>query len=126
MRRSLLAIGIFTALLSGAPAGQQAPPSAAFQVEIDYVDVDVSVTDAQGNFVRDLTRNDFQVFEDGRPQKIDLFSLVEIPREPQGRLAFAMPRAIVSDVRSNRQSPKGDSTCWCSTTWTRARFDRAT
>jgi hypothetical protein len=29
--------------------------------------VDVTVTDAQGNFVTGLMRDDFQVFEDGKP-----------------------------------------------------------
>ena len=52
-----------------------------FQVEVDYVDVDVVVTDQQGNFVRGLTRDDFEVFEDGKPVKIDTFSTVEIPVE---------------------------------------------
>src|SRR5262245_12675875 len=104
--RSFLSLSLLLALLATAPAGQQGPPTAVFQVEIDYVDVDVSVTDAQGNFVRDLTRTDFEVFEDGKPQKVDLFSLVEIPREPRAGFSFA-GRPIASDVRSNRSASEG-------------------
>ena len=43
-----------------------------FQVEVDYVDV--VVTDQQGNFVRGLTRDDFALFEDGKPAKVDRFA----------------------------------------------------
>ena len=32
-----------------------------FKVEVNYVEIDAVVTDAQGNFVRDLTKDDFQV-----------------------------------------------------------------
>ena len=74
--------------------GQQAPqtPGVTFQVEVNYVDVDVVVTDELGQFVTGLTRDDFEVFEDGKPQKIDTFSLVEIPLEKQ--------QVVVGYVRS--------------------------
>ena len=42
------------------------------------------VTDENGNFVTGLTRDDFEVFEDGKPQKIEMFSYVELPVEPSG------------------------------------------
>ncbi|MEO5742183.1 MAG: VWA domain-containing protein, partial [Vicinamibacterales bacterium] len=77
-------------------------PGVTFQVEVNYVDVDVVVTDERGEFVTGLTRDDFEVFEDGRPQKIDTFSLVDIP--------FAKPeefvvegRRIPADTRTNRE-----------------------
>ena len=53
-----------------------------FQVEVNYVDVDAIVTDEKGNFVSGLTRDDFEVFEDGKPQKVEMFSYVELPVEP--------------------------------------------
>ena len=37
-----------------------------------------------------LTREDFEVFEDGKPQKIEMFSYVELPVERPDR--FARPR----------------------------------
>jgi VWFA-related protein len=84
-------------------SARQAP---TFQVSVNYVDVDVNVIDAAGNFVRGLTRDDFQVFEDGKPQSIDTFSYVEIPIERQPRFLVA-GRPVSSDVRSNREAAAG-------------------
>src|SRR5882672_1340799 len=101
-----------TALVSGqAPAGQPPaaqPPAAGqaqgptFKVQVDYVEVDVLVTDARGNYVRDLTKEDFQVFEDGKPQAVTDFALVDIPIERAERPLFAK-QAVEPDVRSNER-----------------------
>jgi hypothetical protein len=72
------------------------PPAVTFQVEVNFVDVDAVVTDQQGNFVGNLKKEDFEIFEDGKPQKIDTFSLVEIPLERQDRFRF-IDRPITSD-----------------------------
>ena len=40
--------------------------------------VDAIVTDRQGNPVPDLTANDFEVFEDGKPQAIESFRFIKI------------------------------------------------
>ena len=56
---------------------------------MDYVEVDVYVTDAQNNPVNDLTADDFDVLEDGKPQKVTSFSLVNIPIERAERPLFA-------------------------------------
>jgi VWFA-related protein len=65
-----------------ATAGRQ-PPAAPdqqpiFRTGIDTVRVDVIVTDRQGNAVTDLTLDDFEILEDGKPQKPDTFRLVRI------------------------------------------------
>jgi VWFA-related protein len=80
----------------------QGPPSVTFQVEVNYVDVDAVVTDEQGNFVAGLTREDFEVFEDGRPQKVEMFSLVEIPVDKRNPVLIG-GRPVMTDSRSNRQ-----------------------
>ena len=46
-----------------APAASQQTPT--FKTQVEYVEVDALVTDQQGNFVRTLTKDDFQAFEDG-------------------------------------------------------------
>src|SRR5438552_370284 len=48
------------------------PPLTA-QVEVHVVNVDVSVTEANGKPVLDLTKDDFEIFEDGQLQKITNF-----------------------------------------------------
>ncbi|MCU0255937.1 MAG: VWA domain-containing protein, partial [Vicinamibacterales bacterium] len=75
-------------------------PPVTFRVEVDYVEVDAIVTDRNGRFVRDLTLDDFQVFEDGKPQKLELFSLVDIPVERVDRVVPDRP-PVEPDVRFN-------------------------
>jgi VWFA-related protein len=77
-----------------------------FQVEVNYVDVDTVVTDDAGNFVSGLTRDDFEVFEDGKAQKIEMFSYVELPVERVERFA-PLNRPVTSDVRSNERTFDG-------------------
>ena len=71
-----------------------------FQVEVNYVDVDAIVTDEKGNFITGLTRDDFEVFEDGKPQKVEMFSYVELPVEPTDRFG-TLSRPVTSDAKSN-------------------------
>src|SRR4051794_27402188 len=65
---------------STAPASQQQPNDSqqppTIRRGINYVSVDVIVTDKDGKQVLDLTQNDFSVAEDGKPQTIDNFSVV--------------------------------------------------
>jgi VWFA-related protein len=91
------------------PAGQTPPPgqpAVTFKAEVDYVDVDATVLDRQGNFVTGLTKDDFQVFEDGKPQKVEMFSYVDLPIERVDRMAFS-GRPVLSDVKTNQQSLAG-------------------
>ena len=55
------------------PPPSQEPPPVTFRVEVNYVEVDAVVTDAQGRVVTDLTQADFDVLEDNRPQKVSAF-----------------------------------------------------
>jgi VWFA-related protein len=99
----LSVVGAVLVLQSPILLGQaQQAPGVTFQVEVNYVDVDVVVTDEQGQFVTGLTRSDFAVFEDGKPQKIDTFSLVDLPVEkPQDIVLEGRP--ITPDTRTNRK-----------------------
>ena len=99
--------GLFALLaciaLSAGQAAQSAPPQTpTFKVQVDYVEVDALVTDQQGRFVPDLTKEDFRVFEDGKPQSVSTFSLVNIPVERADRPLFAA-QPIEPDVGSNER-----------------------
>lgn len=60
--------------------GQQPPPeSYAFRVDVRLVNVEVSVTDAEGNFVANLTGENFRVWEDGEPQTVAHFTPTRAP-----------------------------------------------
>ena len=94
--------------LGGASLAAQAPPVAqgpgqpppTFRVEVNYVEIDTRATDAQGAFVGDLTKNDFQISEDGKPQTITAFTRVDLPVERQDPPLFK-GGAIEPDVQSN-------------------------
>ena len=95
----LLAGAVLIAGQAPPPAGPQQP---TFKAQVEYVEVDVLVTDQQGNFVRGLNKEDFQVLEDGKPQTVSTFTLVDIPVERFDRpLGAALP--IDPDVRSNER-----------------------
>jgi VWFA-related protein len=81
----------------------QAPQQPTFRVQVEAVEIDASVTDAQGNVVTNLTRDDFEILENGKPQTITSFGLVNIPRVRAERPLFAA-NAIEPDVQSNNQA----------------------
>ncbi len=105
MQRQLITAIIGAAVLQSPTSitaqAPQAPPSVTFQVEVNYVDVDVVVTDEKGNFVSGLAREDFEVLEDGKPQKVDTFAYVEIPVDRDSTFTLA-DRKISSDSQTNR------------------------
>ncbi len=88
------------------PRPDAQPPAVTFKVEVNYVEIDAVVTDAQGNFARNLTKDDFQVTEDGRPQTLSIFSPVDIPIEHADPPLFAKT-SIPPDVVSNRTPFEG-------------------
>src|SRR4051794_35489148 len=69
---------------SQAPASQTPPPPVGpdgqpiFRTGINFVRVDVIVSDKNGNPVADLKPTDFEVVEQGRPQSIETFKLVSL------------------------------------------------
>jgi VWFA-related protein len=58
------------------PEQPQPPPT--FRAGINFVRVDVIISDNKGNPVGDLQASDFDVSEDGKPQKIETFKLVKL------------------------------------------------
>src|SRR5687767_7851907 len=114
MRRYLL---LLPALLfyAGTPAAQQPPaqpadagqqPAVTFRTETNFVEVHAIVTDQKGAFVKDLTRADFDIYEDGRLQSPTVFSLVDVPVErPFTPRNAAAP--IEPDVRSTTRTFDG-------------------
>lgn len=84
-------------------AGAAEPPQVTFRVEVNYVEVDATVTDAQGTVVTDLRLEDFEVLEDGRRQTVTAFSRVNIPVERAERPLFAST-PVEADVQGNRHA----------------------
>jgi VWFA-related protein len=89
----------------GQPQGaQQQPPT--IRTGINYVRVDVIVTDKDGKPVLDLNQDEFAVSEDGKPQKVDSFSVVKVDaaETPDG----GPPRAIRSDFDEEHEAARAD------------------
>ncbi len=102
----LLTSGVLVGQSTPPPAQGQGQPPVTFKVEVNYVEIDAVVTDAQGQFVTDLTKDDFQVTEGGAAQSITAFSRVEVPIDRADPPLFR--RAVVEpDVRSNRDAFNG-------------------
>jgi VWFA-related protein len=112
------AAGIFIGALfaSGqqpaAPAPDSQRPDAVFTVTSTLVQVDAVVTDSKGHHITDLRPEDFQVIEDGKPQKLTHFSYVQVtpehraaaeakvptPKPPPGTVS-ALPPAPLAQIR---------------------------
>lgn len=54
---------------------QKGPDESTVRIRTELVQIDVAVKDKQGNLIRNLTREDFEVFEDGKPQQVTHFAI---------------------------------------------------
>jgi len=114
MRTRILSVALLSLIAGLSITAQQTPPPRGpgdqppmtFKVEVNYVEIDAVVTDQQGNFVRNLTKEDFQVFEQGKPQSVSVFSLVDIPVERFDPPLYKT-KPIEPDVRSNKKEFDG-------------------
>jgi VWFA-related protein len=81
------------------------PP--VFRDAISFVRVDAIVTDDDDNFVRDLTADDFEIYEDDTLQTIESFKLVELTGEPDPLLP--PPSSIRNEYDQEREAARADS-----------------
>ena len=95
--RTAAAIVVGFALIQGAgaqepsqeaPSQQQepqgdTPQQPTFRTGVNFVRVDVIVTDGRAEPVADLTQADFEVLEDGEPQTIEQFRLIRVDGNPR-------------------------------------------
>jgi VWFA-related protein len=115
--RPLLAAAVALLLVQGAhgqqqPAQQQPPPAdpnqpPIFRTGINFVRVDVIISDKTGNPVANLEQADFDVTEDGKPQKIETFKLVKL----DGGIADSVkepPREIRTDYDEEQEAARDD------------------
>ena len=82
-----LALGIlvwpggYAASQNPPPPDTQPPPASqtpTFSQGVNFVRVDAIVTDKNGTLVQDLKPQDFEVTEQGKPQKVETFTLVTL------------------------------------------------
>ena len=70
MRRALVILSASTIWLVPVAGTQQA----TFRTETDLVSFGVTITDRRGNFITDLTADDFEIVEEGRQQTVKHFA----------------------------------------------------
>jgi VWFA-related protein len=95
MRKGLLLIAIaVAAAVAASLAGQTADRVAPLteRIDVSVISVDAFVTDRHGNPVEGLTRDDFEVFEDGRLQPIsNFYSIANAGLKPSSTVSAADP-----------------------------------
>jgi VWFA-related protein len=100
-----VALTAVVALAARGAGVQDQPP---IRTGVQFVQIDVRVFDAQGRFVGDLTREDFELFEDGAPQAIQQLLLVEEAAGPAavppGAAAPVTPGEARAPVARARQT----------------------
>ena len=103
-------LGVFFAIAAVAGLAAQAPQppqdTPTFRSGVQLIDVDVVVTDKDGMPVRNLTRDDFEIIEDGKVQEVRTFTEIDLPVEPLDQLAARRERGVESDVVTNT-TPEG-------------------
>jgi VWFA-related protein len=113
MRRHQREYPAVAVVLAGAIAGSavllSAQSTQQFRAGVEIVEVTATVTDERGRLVTNLTRDDFTILEEGRPQPISVFATVDVPvpdprPAPPARPAGA---ARAEAVATNEVQPDG-------------------
>src|SRR6185503_4733170 len=89
---SLLAaavLALFSYANAQEPPGSSQQPAPTFRTAVNLVSTDVIVRNQRGQFQADLSRDDFEVFEDGVKQEVTSFTLVHGGRVYQTQTAVA-------------------------------------
>jgi VWFA-related protein len=75
----LAACGVVGSVSPVQAQGAAQAPGPRFRTGVTYVEVDAVVTDAEGRFVPELSVEDFELLEEGKPQRVSAFSIVDLP-----------------------------------------------
>ena len=79
--KARLTFSVLLLLLTSRALSQKTPTSGEFKIStnVELVLLDVGVRDPKGGYVSGLTRDNFQIYENGAPQKITEFASADIP-----------------------------------------------
>jgi VWFA-related protein len=89
------------------PPAEQQPANPLFRTGIDFVRVDVIVSDRGGNPIADLKQSDFEITEDGKPQNVETFKLIKLDGGAVPT-ADGPPRPIRNDDDEAAEAAKDD------------------
>jgi Ca-activated chloride channel family protein len=74
----ILATAVLAAAL-GAAGAQASSRTPVFRANVELVNVAVTITDAHSRYITGLPETEFEVFEDGRPQDLTMFTHERLP-----------------------------------------------
>ena len=87
---------------------QQQPAQPVFRTGINFVRVDVIVSDKNGANVADLKQSDFEVTEDGKPQSIENFKFIKLDGGVSSAVVEGAPRSIRTDTDEEQEASRDD------------------
>lgn len=111
---ALTVAGLGAQAPAGAPAqatpAQQQPPREVIRRQIDVITTDVIVRDNRGQFVADLKKDEFEVYEDGVKQEVVSFVLTHggrvynqtLPAPPKPQAGIILPPARPTNDAAGR------------------------
>jgi VWFA-related protein len=99
MKKTLLSAALCAALVA-----QQQDETPVFRTSANLVIVTVFVRDAQGRPVKGLTRDDFIVTENGKPQNIRVFEFQQIEEAEAAQAALAQEGAAAAAAQAPQQT----------------------
>ncbi|HJR61620.1 MAG TPA: VWA domain-containing protein [Vicinamibacterales bacterium] len=124
IRRTLCLAALAVTVMAGPPAGAQAPPQnpppaqaqpqqpprQVIRRQIDVITTDVIVRDNRGQFVADLNKDEFEVYEDGVKQEVVSFVLTHggrvynqtLPTPPKQQEGIILPPARPTNDAAGR------------------------
>jgi VWFA-related protein len=102
VRRSTIAVAAILAVTASLPASgvdrAQEPRRPTFASEVELITVDAVVVDGKGQPVTGLTRDDFVVEEDGKPQPVVSFESISVPAETEAAPEAKEQPAVVTNA----------------------------
>lgn len=109
----LLAAAAFPAAQQPAAPPQQQPPP-VFRSGVQVIEVDARVFDRDGRFVTGLTRDDFEILEDGVPQNVVALTLVGAAAEatPPSPASPTSPPSTETTTSTSTHAPTTARQTW--------------
>jgi Ca-activated chloride channel homolog len=93
-----------TLVVTALPLGAQQP---TFRTDIDLISFGVTVADRKGNHITDLTRDDFEIIEEGQKQTVRVFARgdeIESAPEMHVGLLFDTSGSMGQDIQLSRSA----------------------
>src|SRR5688572_27433890 len=103
VRLGITLVSTILALSVAHPSAQQA----TFRAGTELVSLTATVTDRRGQFMTDLTREDFEVLEDGKPQTLQHFARgddLETGPDLHIGLLFDTSGSMDNDIKMSRSA----------------------